>query len=103
MLRCIIYFLFKVGNHLNRHKIFQPHLDLRGAKTHDEEWGNDARVGIVENGHHQGLGLAVDEGEGVGGSHDDGEQEENGKRVDTKLGGQQVGSSVMVQLLLQEN
>ena len=99
---CIL-FPIQSRNHLNGQKIFHPQLNLRGAKTHDEERGNDARVGIVEDGHHQGLGLAVDEGEGVGGSHDDGEQEEYGQRVDTKLGGQKVGSSVMVQLLLQEN
>ena len=73
--------------------------DGRGTVKHEGR-GDETVVGVIEDGNDEGLGLAVEEGEGVGGSHDDGEQEENGKRVDTKLGGQQVGSSVMVQLLL---
>ena len=82
------------------HKVtFERFPNWRGTVEHKGR-GDETVVGVIEDGNDEGLGLAVEEGEGVGGSHDDGEQEENGKRVDTKLGGQQVGSSVMVQLLL---
>ena len=85
------------------HKVtFERFPNWRGTVKHKGR-GDETVVGVIEDGDDEGLGLAVEEGQAVGGDHDDGEHEEDGEGVDAELSGDQVGPSVVVELLLQQN
>ena len=57
-------------------------LSSDGRRSIDHEGrGNDAEVDVSEDGQDEGLGLTVEEGQVVGGYHDQSEEKEEAKGV----------------------
>ena len=65
---------------------FECFPDGRGTVEYEGR-GDETVVGVIEDSNDQGLGLAVEEGQAVGGDHHHGEHEEDGQGVDSELGG----------------